>query len=77
MKKIICLVMLSLLVCGCDNKELSNNNISDESLKEIKESIESNKKIIEELSVKNKELENKINELENEKESLKKTISIL
>ena len=77
MKKILCLVVLSLLVCGCDNKELSNNNIGDETLKEIKESIESNKKIIEELNNKNKELESKIESLENEKEELKKTISSL
>ena len=77
MKKIVCLVVLSLLVCGCDNKELSNNNINEESLKQIKESIESNKKIIEELNNKNKELEEKISALENEKEELKKTISSL
>ena len=77
MKKILCLVVLSLLVCGCDNKELSNNNISEDSLKEIRESIESNKKIIEELNNKNKELESKIESLENEKEELKKTISSL
>lgn len=77
MKKIVCLVLLSLLVCGCDNKELSNNNISEDSLKQIKESIENNKKIIEELNNKNKELEEKISALENEKEELKKTISSL
>lgn len=77
MKKIICLVMLSLLVCGCDNKELGSNNLNRDSLKEIKESVESNKKIIEELNNKNKELESKIETLENEKEDLKKTISEL
>lgn len=77
MKKILCLVLLSLLVCGCDNKELSNNNIGEDSLKQIKESIESNKKIIEELNNKNKELESKIESLENEKEELRKTISLL
>lgn len=77
MKKIVCLILLSLLVCGCDSKGLNNNKLTEETLKQIKENIDKNNKLIEELNAKNKELETKIVELSNEKEELKKNISTL
>lgn len=74
MKRYFCLIfIIILLVCGCGNETVTN----DEELKELKTAIENNSKLIEELSTKNKDLEDKILTLEAEKQSLNEELKKL